>query len=91
MTDVCRVCGLPLEIGEVGCIVTIRPHARPILGLMPIGDAIDETHENLGHEPVHFSSRAEKKRYLKEHGILEFVRHVGTPGSDRSPHTQRWV
>lgn len=85
----CNVCGLPLAIGERGCIYTIRPHGKPMLAV--IDDSIDEWNENLGHDPVHFTSRGEKRRYLKEHGVIEFVRHVGTPGSDKSPHTSRWI
>lgn len=91
MTSSCTVCGLPLEIGQQGCIVTVRPHERPIAGLKQIGDEIDEVNENVAHEPVRFTSRSEKRRYLKEHGLMEFVRHVGEPGSDKSSKTVRWV
>jgi hypothetical protein len=87
----CTVCGLPLEIGEYPCVFTARPHGRPVLGLKQIGDEIDEWNENVGHEPVHFTSRQERKRYLKEQGLVEFVRHIGEPGSDKSKHTTRWV
>ena len=88
---ICTVCGLPLQIGEYPCISRVRTHARPVMGLKQLGDEIDEWNENVGPEPVHFTSRAERARYLKEHGLIEFVRHVGTPGSDKSPHTTRWV
>lgn len=54
-------------------------------------DTIDEWNENVSHEPVHFTSKQEKKRYLKEHGLYEFVRHVGNPGGDKSDKTSRWV
>lgn len=87
----CSVCGLPLELGEQGCIYTVRPHARPIAGLKQIGDEIDETIENLSHEPIRFRSRSEKRAYMKATGQSEFVRHVGEPGSDKSRHTTRWI
>ncbi len=50
-----------------------------------------KTFENLGHEPVTVYSRSELKLELKKRGLEEFVRHVGVPGSDKSPHTSRWV
>jgi hypothetical protein len=58
-----------------------------------IGDDIigGETLENVGHEPVTFYSKSEKRRYLREHGLESFVRHVGRPGSDKSPYTTRWI
>lgn len=57
------------------------------------GDEIDETIENLTAQPQHFTSRSEKKLFLKMLGAEEHVRHVGMPGdgSDKSPHTVRWV
>lgn len=86
---ICDVCGLALAIGQFPCITTIRPHGVGVPSV--IGDEIDEWNENVAHEPVHFTSRGEKRRYLAEHGLQEFVRHVGSPGSDKSPHTQRWI
>jgi hypothetical protein len=49
------------------------------------------TIENLSHQPITFYSHSERRRYMKEHGIREHVRHVGEQGSDKSPHTTRWV
>jgi hypothetical protein len=50
-----------------------------------------KTFENLADQPVTFYSPAEKSRYMKQHGIEEFVRHQPVPGTDTSPHTSRWV
>lgn len=83
----CSKCGHLMVDGDY----PFCPHGIPVQGLKQIGDEIDEINENVGHEPVHFRSRSEKKRYLKEHGLLEFVRHVGEPGSDKSSKTSRWV
>lgn len=47
--------------------------------------------ENLGHEPVIVHSRSELKRIAEERGLVQAVRHVPTPGSDKSPVTQRFV
>lgn len=56
-----------------------------------VDDSLDEWNENVAHEPVHFSSKSEKRLYLKQHNLVEFVRHVGEQGSDRSKHTTRWI
>ncbi|MGV1037706.1 MAG: hypothetical protein ACOYD0_11880 [Candidatus Nanopelagicales bacterium] len=47
--------------------------------------------ENLAPDPITFYSKSEHKRYLKEHGFVQKVRHVGEEGSDKSQHTTRWV
>lgn len=83
----CDRCDKVLVIGEH----PFCPHGFPLKGLKQIGDEIDEWNENLGHEPIHFTSRIERKRVVKERGAQEFVRHVGTQGSDKSPHTTRWI
>lgn len=55
-------------------------------------DSLDEWNEHVAHEPVHFTSKRDKRLYLKQHGLMEFVRHVGLPGSDKNPgRTDRWV
>jgi hypothetical protein len=88
---VCERCGKVLQLGEYPFCGGRNQHGFPMAGLKQIGDEIDEWNENVGHEPVHFTSRQERKRYLKEHGLQEFVRHVGEQGSDKSKHTTRWV
>lgn len=55
-----------------------------------IDDTISETIHNLGPQPITFTSRSEKRLYLKSHGIREQVRHIGVQGSDKNPHTQKW-
>jgi hypothetical protein len=84
---ICEKCEKEIVVGEW----PFCPHGFPLHGLKQLGDEIDEINENVSHEPVHFRSRAEKKRYLKEHGLIEFVRHVGEQGSDKSKHTSRWI
>lgn len=56
-----------------------------------VSDTIDEWNENVDVNPVHYTSRAERRRDLKARGLVEFTRHVGEQGSDRSKHTSRWV
>lgn len=80
-TPTCRDCGNSTEKVWVGSMPNI------------IDDTINETIENLSATPQHFTSRSEKRIWLKSHGFEEHVRHVGLPGegSDKSPHTSRWV
>ena len=92
--DCCLKCGRVLEIGDypLGCGGEPHKHGAPIAGrgadvTWPGG----KTFENLGNEPMTFYSPAEKSRYMRQHGIEEFVRHQPLPGSDKSPHTTRWT
>src|SRR6185312_6542718 len=41
--------------------------------------------------PRRFDSRSEMKRVAQDMGVQNVVRHVPLPGSDKSPHTSRWV
>lgn len=56
---------------------------------------IDDTYiggltvENLGPKPITFTSRTRHRDYLRAHGIVNKVQHVGVPGSDKSPVTAR--
>jgi hypothetical protein len=94
VANCCLACGRVLAIGDypLGCGGDPDKHGTPIVGrgadvTWPGG----KTFENLGAETVTFYSPAEKARYLRTHGIEEFVRHQPVPGSDQSPHTSRWV
>jgi putative FmdB family regulatory protein len=55
------------------------------------GDEIDYVDHNMASQSIRFTSKAERKRKMKELGLVEKVRHVGLQGGDRSPHTTRWV
>lgn len=67
------------------------PHERGMFNAQADDIPGGLTLENVAHEPQTFYSHSEKRRYLKEHGLVEFVRHVPVPGSDRSPHTVAWT
>ena len=56
-----------------------------------IGDEIDQVIENLSPQPKRYRSRTELKRDMDAAGVEQRVRHVGTQGGDRSPHTTRWI
>jgi hypothetical protein len=86
-TSTCEKCGEELHHGDY----PFCPHGRGALGAQSDGIPGGETLENVGPEPVTFYSRSEKRRYLKEHGLVEMVRHVPVPGSDKSEHTTSWT
>lgn len=56
-----------------------------------IGDSCNITQENGFKEVQHFTSKAERRRALREQHVEEAVRHIGVPGTDKSPHTQSWA
>ena len=78
LIEPCRACG-----GTVGRIVAPARHSV-------IGDELDYWDENLGPEPVHVRSHAQRRRLMLASGREEFVRHTGVPGTDKSPHTTDW-
>lgn len=82
----CPVCGQDVEIGAW----PYCPHGSPSFKV--VSDSIPGglTIENLGHTPVTVYSHSERKDIMRARGLREQVRHVGEPGSDKSPHTTRW-
>ena len=84
----CETCGEPLAIGEW----PFCPHGETgTFNVQADGIPGGLTLHNLGHEPVTVYSHSERRRIMAERGLREQVRHVGIPGSDRSPHTTRWI
>jgi hypothetical protein len=65
------------------------PHGRGINNVAD--DTIDEWNENVADQPVHFTSKTQKRLYLKEHGLYEFVRHVPHPRGKKENQTTRWI
>ena len=47
--------------------------------------------ENLTPHPKRFYSKTEIRDEMRARGVESRVKHVGLPGSDRSPHTTRWI
>jgi putative FmdB family regulatory protein len=56
-----------------------------------IGDEIDYVDHNIASEPIRFTSKSERKRMMKEKGLIERVQHREFDHGDKSPHTSRWV
>jgi len=87
--DVCPKCGATVTVGEW----PFCPHGfGGRYSCIPDDYGRDITVENMGHTPVTYRTRSERKRLMAERGVTEFVRHVGKQGSDKNEGvTDRWV
>lgn len=81
--------GDTLACPECGSTCVVKTWKSRV-GATVIGDEIDYVAENLGPHPVHIRSREQRRRLMREQGLEEHVRHVGVPGTDKSPHTSSW-
>lgn len=92
MTDTCEKCGKAIEVSEW----PFCPHGFPARpgGVAMIDDQIPggpRMFENLGPQEVYIDSRSTLKREMETRGLKPFVRHIGTPGSDKAKETTRWI
>lgn len=78
---VCPTCGSPTEKRWTSGFPAVIDDSIP--GGLTI--------ENLSAQPITVYSKSEHRIVMKQHGASLKVRHVGVPGSDKSPHTSRWV
>lgn len=76
----CDTCGEPAVLPSVAIAV-----ATAIAG-----DEVDYVDHNLGRDPIRIRSKAERRRLMKEQGLVEFIRHTPVPGTDKSPYTSDW-
>jgi hypothetical protein len=85
---ICPQCGGTLEIGGWPFCPDHAPgRSGAIADDIPGGITL----ENYGPNPVTFYSHSERRRYMREHGLEECVRHVPVPGTDKSPYTTSWA
>jgi hypothetical protein len=92
----CDRCGHDIGIGDYPfCKGNVSDHQGGHYGVIPDdipGGLVIE--HGLCHEdgtPRTYYSKTEINREAKRRGWTPFVRHVGERGSDKSPHTSRWV
>jgi len=80
----CGTCGNPL-------VHEVRANKAPGV----IGDECDVTVEhgicNPDGSPRRYRSKSEMRAVAKAMGLENIVTHVTLPGTDKSPHTSRWV
>lgn len=64
MSDICTVCGLPLEIGDYPCVLTTRPHGK-MLRYQPFVPYFDV---GLGEQ---VGSLADRWRHMREKNLVD--------------------
>jgi len=76
----CEVCGED----------AIKPEAIVELTAAMHGDALDYIDHNLGRDPIHITSKSQRRAIMAANGLEECIRHVPVPGTDKSPYTTDW-
>lgn len=84
METTCPRCHARIEIGQW----PFCPHGGGAAAVH--GDEIDYVDHNLGREPIRIRSKAERRRLMKERGLVEAVRHVPHPAGPRYNQTVSW-
>jgi hypothetical protein len=95
----CTHCGFiaidvmePVHVDAVSCPDCGNPTERAWLTAPAVvGDEMEHTQINGLREPRRFTSKQERKRWMKDNGYTERVRHIGLDGGDRSKHTTNWA
>jgi hypothetical protein len=90
----CDRCYRDASVGEHGLnLCPLEPRrANAVIGDdIPGGVEIIHGICNEDGSPRRYYSKSEMARVAKERGLTNMVRHVGTPGTDKSKHTIRWV
>lgn len=96
MSYVCEKCGLDFDSVPYNpfpfCKGSQDDHKPGSYGVQ--GDECDVMMKhglcNPDGSPKHYTSKAAIKRDAEAAGLTNVVRHIGRPGSDKSPHTTRW-
>ena len=84
----CDDCGQDVGVGEWPWC----PHGVP--SMVVIDDTITggaRMFENLGPQPVYIESKSQLRAEMNARGLQPMVRHVGLPGTDKSPETSRHI
>lgn len=91
MTTICEKCGGELTLGDFPfCSGDPADHGRASFATKREDYPGGLVLHNLGKEPVTVYSESQRKRIMRERGLVEMVRHVPVPGTDTSPHTTDW-
>jgi hypothetical protein len=97
MTTTCDACGGPLRIGDYPfCNGDPTKHEPALSTVLPddIPGGVEIIHglcDEVTGAPRRYYSRSEMAAEAKRRGITNVVRHVGVNGTDKSPHTSRWI
>ena len=83
----CDKCLAELEIGSL----QFCPHGRSTLQVVSDSIPGGMILENLGPTPVRVDSHSDRRHLMALKGLTEKVRHTPLQGTDKSPHTTRWI
>ena len=93
MDTICERCGTVLKVGDYPFCGPDKDHSAGSATV--IGDECDVLVKhgicNEDGSPKRYTSKAEMARTAKERGYTNHVVHIGSQGSDKSPHTSRWI
>lgn len=88
MTRTCDKCGEPYAVGEwPWCPHGVPQNFTVQDDSIPGGMVI----ENLSPRPQTFYSKSDFKKAMELAGVEQKVQHKGVDGTDKSPHTVRWI
>jgi hypothetical protein len=87
----CEKCGKDLVIGEWPFCPHGMGKSNVITDDIPGGIEIKHGICHDDGTPRKFYSKSEIAKAAKEKGLANIVTHVTTPGTDKSPHTTRWI
>jgi hypothetical protein len=92
----CDRCGHELQVGDFPfCKGRASDHAPGRFGVIPdeIPGGMEIKHGlcNDDGSPRKYYSKSEMAAEAKRRGMLNYVVHQGSKGSDKSKHTVRWV
>lgn len=88
---VCDKCNHELEIGDWPFCPHGKGHNAVIGDDIPGGVEIRHGLCNEDGSPRRYYSKSEMAQEAKKRGLTNIVEHVSPPGTDKSPHTTRWV
>ena len=84
----CDQCGQAVEVGAWPWC----PHGVPSFNVQDDSIPGGRVIENLTPQPKRYYSKSEIKRQANALGVEQHVKHVPAhAGTDKSPHTQRWI
>lgn len=96
MDEACPTCGYVTQIGDYPfCKGTPESHQRVSFNVIddsiPGGLEIRHGICNEDGTPRRYYSKSDMKREADRRGWTNVVEHKPMPGTDKSPHTTRWV
>lgn len=95
-SETCDACGGTIHIGDYpfcggDAAKHVPAHPQAVPDEIPGGLEIKNGLCNEDGTPRKYYSRSEIAKEAKRRGWMNYVVHVPQRGSDKSPHTSRWV